>query len=228
MISETKTENMLIPAFNSSLFDSPAMDITTELLEVGLDSILDEGLLKDIPILGVIVKTGNLARNIYDRNLLRQTFMFINSFKDKTIESEKLIKYRDSLYKNPKKAEQELGRVLVYLNRFVDLQKSQFIASAYRYYISEFYSWDQFCELAEVVDRLFVSDIVELMQLGRAETSVDIYHKTYMHDRLTALGLLMEDLQRYYLPGEDEPRTPERLILSDLGKLFCHVYDNTL
>jgi len=190
MIREIYNEyewNNLIPEFKESLF-APAINIISDTIEVGIDSVLSDSL-KDIPICGTIINAGKFVQNIHERNLLKQTIVFIKSFNDHTIEKNKLDKYRDSLKNDPKKEEKELGRLLIYLNRFIDDEKSKFIANVFKYYIYEFYDWDKFCELTETVDRLFVSDISELIKIyvKRGFSKKEI---TYKHERLISVGLL--------------------------------------
>lgn len=55
------------------------------LTELEIDSILDDGLLKDVPIVGLLVVVKNTTQNIHDRNLLRQTLKFIQKFNSGTI-----------------------------------------------------------------------------------------------------------------------------------------------
>ena len=64
---------------------------------------------------------GKTAQNIHDRNLLKQTIKFINTFNEKSISTQKVEKYKNHLDSNPKYAEEELGRVIILLNSNVDL-----------------------------------------------------------------------------------------------------------
>lgn len=43
----------LIPSFSASLFD-PTIEIGKDALDLGIDAVLEDGLLKDIPIVGRI------------------------------------------------------------------------------------------------------------------------------------------------------------------------------
>ena len=52
-------------------------DVFKEYLELGIDSFIEDGILKDIPIVNSIVSGLKIAKNIYDRNLLKQTLTFI-------------------------------------------------------------------------------------------------------------------------------------------------------
>jgi len=55
-------------------------DILIDIAELGLDSILDNNMLRDIPVLGTIVALCNTGTNLRERNLIRQTAIFITSF----------------------------------------------------------------------------------------------------------------------------------------------------
>ena len=48
--------------------------------ELGIDSLLDDGVFKSVPIVSVLVGIGKTAQNLHDRNLLKQTIKFINTF----------------------------------------------------------------------------------------------------------------------------------------------------
>ena len=110
----------LVPAFETTLFDPTLSDACSEMAELGIDSLLDESIYKSIPVVSLLVGIGKTAQNIHDRNLLKQTIKFINTFNEKSISPEKIKKYRKKLQSNPKYAEEELGRVIILLNSNVE------------------------------------------------------------------------------------------------------------
>lgn len=89
--------NELIPSFEKSLFDSSLADCGIDFLELGIDSVLQDGLFKDIPIVGTIVSMGKFAQNVHDRNLLRQTLTFINEFNNGNFSSDEVEKHRNNV-----------------------------------------------------------------------------------------------------------------------------------
>ncbi|ALB46236.1 hypothetical protein [Clostridium beijerinckii] len=182
----------IIKPFEKSLFDDSLVDIGTDMIEVGIDSLLEDGLLKDVPIVGTVFKTGKLIYNLYDRNLLRQTLIFIQEFNKGIISYEKLKEYRSSIEDDHKKAEKELGRVLIILNRTIDFEKTIILARLYLAYINEKITWDDFIELSEVNERLFVNDISILSKIYINGMNVD---KGKIHNflRLVSVGLLKSD-----------------------------------
>lgn len=66
----------LIPSFKESIFSDVA-DIAVDLGEIGIDSVLRDGLIKDIPIVSVFYKFANIATSIREQYLLKKTLIFL-------------------------------------------------------------------------------------------------------------------------------------------------------
>ena len=79
----------LVENFEKSLFND-SKDIIEDYLEIGIDSIIDNGVLKEIPIVKTIVGVLKVGKNVHDRNLLKQTLEFINEFNRNEIKRRKL------------------------------------------------------------------------------------------------------------------------------------------
>ena len=218
--------NELIPAFEHSLFETSITDIGIEFSELGIDSILSDGILKDIPIVSTIIGFGKFAQNIHDRNLIKQTLAFINEFNSGSIDSQKKEKYFMRIRENPKKLEEELGRVLVLLNKNIDIIKSKFEAKFYSAYIDEKIDWDRFCELSDITDRLFFSDINNLKKSYESHGVREVKDISYKHDRLISVGLLVNQARisgglHMEILSSSEQQIYIRL--TDVGNLFCEL-----
>lgn len=99
----------LVPSLRESLF-SPTYELTGELLEVGIDALIDNEALKAIPVVNTISAFCKVGYNLHERNLIKQTLSFIEGFNSGSIDSEQLEKHSQELQNNPKKQEKELGR----------------------------------------------------------------------------------------------------------------------
>lgn len=214
----------LVPVFEDSLFGTSIADVGVEFAELGIDSILSDGVLKDIPIVGTIVGVGKLVYNVHDRNLLRQTLTFINEFNKGLVSNEKKEKHRKKLQENPKKLEEELGRVLILLDRNIDTIKSTFEANFYAAYVEEKIKWEEFCELCDITDRLFIADIANLKDAYENSGVKGSAVLSYKHDRLNSVGLLENDTRiSGGLVFTDPEYDDEQLYmkLTTIGELFC-------
>ena len=74
--------------FEKSLF-MESKDVIGDYIELGIDSFVKDGILKDVPIVNTIVSVLKIGKNIHDRNLLKQTLTFINEFNSNDISEEK-------------------------------------------------------------------------------------------------------------------------------------------
>jgi len=147
--------------------------------------------LRELPIVSTIITGLKVAKNIYDRNLLRQTLTFIEELNNGTVSKDKLIAHRSTIENNPKKCEEELGRVLIYLNSFIDKEKSMMLARLYKSYVAEEINWNEFCEYSEIINRLFIQDIRLLKDIYENKINdIENVNETYRLDRLTSIGLI--------------------------------------
>lgn len=213
----------IVPAFETTLFDSTLSDACVDIAELGIDSLLDDGVFKSIPIVSTLVGFGKTAQNIHDRNLLKQTIKFINTFNEKSISSKKVEKYKNRLDSNSKYAEEELGRVIILLNSNVDLKKSELLAKFYRSYVNEDIDWSIFCELSDIISRLFISDLHLLFDVYKKKISDTSQCQTYQADRLIALGLLDSAMKSMSIGSVSGSQTQRYIQVNNLGKLFCEI-----
>ncbi len=209
----------IIPSFASSLFDG-SKDSIGDITELGIDSLLDDGVFKDLPIVSMLVGVKNTYQNIHDRNLLKQTLTFIKQFNSGSINQEKLNKYRDMLNTDSKKAEKELGRVLIILNSTIDMEKSQMLANLYKSYINEKINWNQFCEFAEIIKMLFLNDfnIIDLIYKHQITDTSGI--EIYPIDRLTSLGIVNTVMKTIMISSNTSSKSDKYVNLTTIGQKF--------
>ena len=211
--------NELIPAFRESVL-RPMNSTLIDIAEVGIDSVLSEGLFQEVPILKTLLSAKNVYLNIRDRNFLKQTLVFIQSVNNHSLTDEQLQKHRRKLEENPKWAEKELGRVMVLLDRMIEENKARMLAAFYAAYVKQEITWDVFCDLSDVVDRMFLGDVAVLYVIE----STQIKYETASHvgDRLIAVGLVANP-SRTIKPGDKiRPESALPLTLTELGRKFCH------
>lgn len=212
---------IIIPSFEKSLFDPTIVDTVAGLVEVGIDTMLTNGVLQEIPIAKTIIGIGKFAQNVADRNLLKQTLTFIKKFNSQSIDAEKLENYREILKSNPQRAEDELGRVMIILNRTVDNTKSKMLAQFFRAYINSTIDWEKFCELSEITERLFVGDLDLIYSLFSGKEI--LYGDCgYFANRLIAIGLMLNPSSEIKSGDLIKPDSQLPVNLSKLGKTFCH------
>lgn len=164
-----------------SLIDSigkPVLDeVGLDLSEVVLDSILNDGILKDIPFVRTFVGIGKFVFRIYDRIFLKKVVKFLIELSNiSTEEKEEFLgKLKDE------KKERELGESLIlYLDRHENFKKPELLAKVFKAYIQHHLTYEQFHLLAASIDKALVQDIeilVDLVHKGiENRKREDVYH----------------------------------------------------
>ena len=125
----------LVTELKDSLFNDDIADLCIDLTEIGIDSVMNDGVLAEVPIAKTIVALSKTGLAIRERNMLKQTLTFIRAFNSETISDEQLQKYKDKMTDN-KYAEKELGRVVYLLDRNIDNVKSAILGKIFNAYVN--------------------------------------------------------------------------------------------
>ena len=209
--------------FEKSLFND-SVDIIGDYMEIGIDSFIEKGILKEIPFVKSIVSTLKIGKNIHDRNLLKQTLTFIKEFNSGNISKDKLVAYKSSIENNPKKCEEELGRILILLNNYVDREKSIMLARLYKSYVMQEINWHEFCEFSEIINRLFIQDIQILK--GIKDKNIDIMNNRedeFRIERLYSLGLIGLSFNSVTYGDLKNGHINSGRNISPLGRKLCEI-----
>lgn len=216
----------LVENFEKSLFDD-SKDIIGDYLEIGIDSIIDDGILKEIPIVKTIVGVLKVGKNVHDRNLLKQTLVFINEFNRNEIRQDKIEEYKKRIENDPKKCEEELGRIILLLNNFIDREKSIMLSKIFKAYVGQLLNWNDFCEYSEIINRLFIQDFSFLQEvyLGRISDTTnrsDIY-KVERLNSLGIIGMTFKSSTISTINGVMSNRQDSYLTMNNNGKKFMNI-----
>lgn len=183
--------NSLSLSFGNSLRKS-VPGIAQEYIEIGLDAIMDEGILKEIPIVSTTVALFNMGNSIREKHHIKKLISFLNEINNGIVDEEKLVNYREKFLSNERSRNQELEYILVLIDRYIDYNKPQMLAKLYLAYLDEKINWDEFAMYAEITDRFLATDYKTLL----SDTTIFRIRSNFGAEsilRLAALGLMVED-----------------------------------
>lgn len=214
--------NEIVPEFNDSLVIDSS-DIISDYLELGIDSILDNDSLKEIPIIKTFIGVGKITKSIRERNLMKNLVIFINELNSGNIDKEKLKKHKEELNQNPKKAEKELGRILIILEQTIDNLKSSILGKLYKAYINQEIDWDLFVEFSEITNRLYINDLSILSLIFKNQLS-DTSNRSdlYRIERLNSLGVVGLAPKAIFI-GSNDSRQDNYITLNQIGKIYSNI-----
>ena len=209
----------IVQDFNNSLAMNSS-DIIGDYMELGIDSTLDDGILKEIPIVKTVLSIGKISIGIRERKLIKNLVVFLNELNSGSIDKEELDKHKEMLKKNSKKAEKELGRILIILEQTIDNEKASILGKLYKAYINQTINWNMFVEYSEITNRLFVLDIdlLKILWLKDYNHYKETRDDSFRIERIYSLGIIGNNFPLLKKEGSLHGR-----VLNDLGKKYCDI-----
>lgn len=178
---------------NSSLniFDSivsnQLTEISSDILEAEIDQLISNEFLKDIPIIGLGIKSFRLAQSISESFFMKKILRFLFQLKD--IPQEKRERFANELG-DRKKCNKAGETVLIILNKLDDINKATIIGKLLGSAIERKITYSDFMRLSYIVDRIFIEDLFDLKN-NKSLYNIDSAIKTNLYQA----GLLIQTIQ---------------------------------
>lgn len=151
------TEELVVSLENS--LSSDICDIVGDLAEVGLDAIMEDGILKDIPILSTVVGLYRIGHTIRERHEIKQLALFVAELNRGCIDESKRKQLIEKLNSDTRKSKQEMEYILVVLDSYLEYEKPQMLARLFIACSQETITWAEFAEYASMVKQLIPGDV---------------------------------------------------------------------
>lgn len=203
----------------SSLIDSiysPAIsDLSQDVIEIALDSVLEDGLVREIPVVKTIVAIGKSVAGVRDRIFLRKVLRFYAGLSSLTVE-EKESFLRDV---ESDKQRKRLGETLVMiLDRYDHLEKPDLLAKLFIAHVRGQIDFGEFQRLSIAVERAFIQDLYRLLDFFTVTEEGNAKSQWAPWDRLYSSGLSsievhidVEEARRRRASGDPHPVTEQRV-----------------
>ena len=222
-------ELSLTAAFEKSI-ESNASELIGDLAEVGLDTVLEDGVLKEIPIIKTVISLYKIGRTIRDRVYVKQLGAFINEIRQHTINEEKRQQYINKFVENEKFRSRELEHLLVIISRYLGYEKPKMLAKIYLAYLDEQIDWNRCSQYSEIIDRFLIGDFETL---DKSDEDGFVPTKDSLI-RISSLGLLeyIGESHRLSIKENDgalyDSITEARYELTDFGRTLKAILFDTI
>ena len=216
-------------SLESTLKDSDLQSITADLAETFTDSLLNEGILRDIPIIGTIIGLTKASFSLNERLLLKKLIYFLSELQD--IPVEKRLKLISSIEAS-EKYKIKVGEKLLYIiDKCDDHISAKYVAILFSEFLNEQITYQDFLRGSAIIQKLFLQDLeqfiaAEYKQLERKITQWDSGLSDFENSLIT-VGICatyidpvsVEDqddykmLEKYVVQGGDQ-----NIYLTEIGK----------
>ncbi len=153
-------------------------DLTKELGEVALDSILDDGILKDLPIFSTISAVVKIGINIKERIFVKKILRFLFELKEVPLKERN--EFVDKI-NNDSQFESKVGEsIIMIIDKTDTLQKSNLLGKLLAASIREEITYNQFLKLSSIINRAYVPTLYKLLEINRGvHVESDVYEELF-------------------------------------------------
>ena len=158
-------------SLTETLKESDLKDVGVDIAETILDSTLQDGILKDIPILGSLVGLGKTTSKVRDVLFLKKVLSFINEVKDiPPKQREKVISDID----NSEKYRLKIGEKLLYiLDKADDHEKTLLVGRFFKAFLKEEIDYDTFVRGSSIIDKSITEDLNWFLENDHEKLSIE-------------------------------------------------------
>ncbi len=227
-VSKKENSNLSISLVDS-IGQSNLSEVAAEAGDVILDSLLEDGVLKDVPVFGWLFKAYNAGQSISDRLFMRKVAAFLYGVGDAP--AEKREEFQREVAEDDKYRRKVGENLLLLIDRHERLEKSALLGRMFASHVKGDLTHELFLRLAAALDRAITEDLQGLQRSGMYDEYEGHYllHMLDEHvkEGLNRCGLVgieshleTREIQRSLERDYSGVRMRVDYRLSDLGKLF--------
>lgn len=198
---DDKCSMLALPSAMQESITEETSDILSNIAEIGLDAIMNDGFLREVPILSTAVSLFKIGNSLRERHYIKKLASFVLALNNGIADDRAREYYRQKVTDDPKSRYKELEYILILIDRYLHANKPSLLAKLYLSYLDDFITWHDFTKYAEVVDRFLPGDCETLLSADNYKTERD--KNTDSIQRLIALGLVIEGFRTMAEQKED-------------------------
>jgi hypothetical protein len=156
-MTKNQDQDNLGDSLLSSVAHAGVAEIAGDVSEMALDAVLDEGLLKDIPIFGWVAKLYGVSRTIRDQLFLKKVASFLLGSTSATQQERDTFRAR---MEDDPKFRRKIGETLILLiERHDHFEKSTILGRVFAEFMRGEINYETFLRIGTSIDRVPITDL---------------------------------------------------------------------
>ncbi len=148
----------------SAVVDSNSLALAKDLGEVALDAVLEDGILRDIPIIGSVAKIGSITGCIRERLFAKKVVMFLTAVSN--VEEKERLEWERKLENDPHFRVKVGEHLLLILDKTDHFDKATILGKLFAAVIEKRTNYYMFQRFATAINQISFYDLRELISHG--------------------------------------------------------------
>lgn len=164
---ELLDEDVTLSRSFSQALTTPVQDegkqILAEILEAGLDTVIEDDFLCNIPFLSIAISLVKMHSNLERWFMLKKLANFIDQINDDISEDERTEYIEKFNQQSRKDRDRELEHLLIIINRYITEEQPRYLAKVYLSFLQGDISFSDLVLFSKMIDVLLPNDIFVLI-----------------------------------------------------------------
>jgi len=184
----------IVDVFEETIKEGELQTITKEITETLIDGTLDDGLLKDLPLIGSFFGLIKASANIKDRLFTKKILAFLSNLEN--IDDAKKVKIINEINTSGK-YKTKIGEKLLYIiDKCYDAEKAEIVAKLFNGFLKKEINYDDFLRASECLDKVFIPDLLYFIDDRKSEYDVNIKEESLIFAGLIKLEQIAPSLDK--------------------------------
>lgn len=219
------TQSQNISSLSESMeltMDKGNLSVLGDLGEVAIDAVMDDGVLRDVPILSTVVGVGKCIRNVSDVLFAKKLIVFLYGLKDADAQQreEAIAKWESDAKYRIRVGETLLNMV----HRCDDTQKARWLSQLFCELVLKKGWGDMFMRAEKVLSGMSVMDVMAFLELPETDYSCMTIEEG---ERFFHSGLYVSKGGGLEVDNEGTATIePDKLHITEVGMLIYEILNN--
>lgn len=172
----------------STLKKSDLKSVASDVAEVTIDNLLQNGLLRDLPVINILTNFIKTGLHIKDYFFIKKLLKFLDSLS--TLTPQQRTEFIDKLDSDPKYTQRVGESIMLLLDRMDDMNKPVLMGKAFKAYALGKINSAELQRINYAIDKILMCDISELEEFSKRELSTDGSNKFDRLDKIISHNFL--------------------------------------
>lgn len=169
-------ENKLFEHIVREGIENPIVDLATDYAEIGLETFLDNDLVKEIPVVKTIVGLIKGGLKIKEVAFVKKFILFLQQYHRSQISTNKKIEFLTRYNTDTKYRASVVEQLMILNDKFIRPRKSQILGNLFAAHINGQYDWETFIALSCCLEKL---ELTAIPLFEKLEKEKEPFHKDY-------------------------------------------------
>jgi len=144
-------------------------DLATDYAEIGLDMIFDNEVVKEIPFVKTIIGIAKGGIWVRERHFVKKMLVFFEHYHKGNLPEDKRLAFIEKMKNDVKYKEKVVDHITIFIDRFVEHEKSEILANLLLAHLNEKFDWKCFRLLSICLDNLNLQGVPLIEAMSKKE-----------------------------------------------------------